>query len=97
MSFFTVGKHAGGCEEFAHTLGSILGQYIYIYEGIQHGMTQLFKNSVGFCIELMMALGIALFSFKDLSVIKSIHQFPGVVLGSGPKVSMTSRSQGLTA
>lgn len=63
------------------------------YKGIPHGMTQLFKNIVAICVELILAIKIARVSFEKLSFIIMICWFPVVVFRNGPKVSIHTNSR----
>lgn len=46
------------------------------YDRIPHGMIQLSRNIVVFCIAFVFAFGMAFVSFEYLSVNKTIKRFP---------------------
>lgn len=67
------------------------------YEGVPYCETQLFKNIVPICIELILALVIARVNLEKLSIIITSCLFLVVVRNTTLKILMATNPNGLEA
>lgn len=88
--FFTPRKRRRVVKHLLTNCGPLL---VNIYGGIPNRMTQLSRNIVAICVQLISAVSIARVNFENWSATMSTCWFPVLIPDSGPKMAMVANSR----